>query len=332
LKTRVKTGLKILSLACALAATANAQAVEVGDASRRVSPRSAVTYLDLVRAVFPDVRSYRATMRQAGSEPWLEDRLEATGIAPVRRLFGGGEGERFEGRVQLDQVEALRVLTREGERLLLMMSVTPIHVLRTVDPDAPPEESAPTGGAAKETRAVGTFKILALLRLAPKPELLDAADPMRGSRMASDVYFSDLSPHLRVRARQDGFFIINLTRLPKPKSNLYAYTLLTAERDHLEVLSDFPLTLTESEECEVRTESSGSFAVGGAGAKGAYRPITVESIFEYEHFASDCRRRVGRSRMIARYDLRWDAGRRRYNFLNRTVRHFKIPPGKREER
>ena len=117
--------------------------------------------------------------------------------------------------------------------------------------------------------------------------------------------------------------------MPKPKSNVYAYTLLTAERDRLEVLSDFPLTLTESEECEVRTQSSGSFSVGGAGAKGGYRPISVESIFDYEHFASDCRRRVGRSRMITRYDLRWDAQRRRYNFLNRRVRHVKISPGKR---
>lgn len=326
---RIKTWLKILSLACALAATASAQAVEVGDASRRVSPRSAVSYLDLVRAVFPDVKSYQTTVMPAGKERGVENPLEATSIAPVRGLFGGRVGGRFEGRVQLDKIEALRVLTREGGRLLLMMSVTPIHVLRTVDPDAPPEDSAPPSGGDKNPRAVGTFNILALLRLEPKPELLDAVDPSRDGRTTSEVYFSDLSPHLRVRARQDGFFIINLTRVPKPKSNLYAYTLLTAERDRLEVLSDFPLTLADSEECEVRTQSSGSFSVGRAGAKGGYRQINVESIFEYEHFAPDCKRRVGRSKMLSRYDLRWDAARRRYDFLNRRVRHVKSPPGRR---
>lgn len=309
--------------AAASASSIEAQIFKVSDIRGRIAQRpAAATYLDLVKTVFPDAKLYKTTVMFKGAPQRTEYGFEATRTVPLRNLFGRYQGTRFEGEMRIERLETTRARTPEGERLLLLMSVVPIQIIPTISPGGMTLQRTSLTRVADETRKIDDIDVLALFRLEPKPKLLDVVDARKDGQVYSVIYFSDLFPHLRVAARQDGFFIINELRLPK--SNNYVYTLLTAEKDRLKMLSDFPLTLGDSEECQVKLHSSGSFLTG-AGKKGGYRSINVESVFEYENFASDCKRLVGRSKTITRYDLLWDAERQKYDFSNRKVRHVNIP-------
>lgn len=318
--------------------TTAAQVVRVNDARKRVSPRSKTTYADLVKTVFPDAKVYQTTVIEQGKPNRKAVRVEASRSVPLGNLFDRFEKTPFAGLMSIENIEAVRLQTREGERLLLLLTILPI---REIEPSRVPEDGdAPTAIPSPETdeskskktgdgkiREAAYLNVLALFQLAPQPALLDAADVNKDENY-STVYFSEAYSHLKIRARQDGFFIVNKIPWTEQPITNYFYTLLTATGDRLKALTNEAIQVDESNECVSANNSSISFRVAGSAARrnSGYRPLKAKEVRFYTNRTSDCKTVVARFKTTTVFDLIWNKAKSKYEILNADTKDFNDAP------
>ncbi len=322
----------LASCIAALFLTANviAQVVHVSDARKQFSPQSKSTYLDLIKKVFPDGKGFNVTVAEEGKPNRNEFSIEAAHSVPLGNLFGRFQNREFEGLMQIENLETMRVMATGGERLVLLMTIFPIYEMNAIPvrEDGLPKKTPEPEPEEKKGNA-DYINVLALFSLGAKPALLDAVD-VNKSEGFSEISLSEISPNLRVRTQQDAFFIINLQR--ESTRNTYFYTMLTTDGDRLKLLSETPLTLVDTATCAAKSESLGTFYTGKAAVKNGYRSIYVENVTEFKNFAADCKKLVSRSKAIKGYDLIWNPERQTYDLMNEKTREVKTFPAKKAKR
>ncbi|HEV2764834.1 MAG TPA: hypothetical protein VGV38_17770 [Pyrinomonadaceae bacterium] len=160
---------------CALlsfSAPCAAQVTRVEDFGRPVAPGSKATYLDLLAQIFPVL------------EISDDGRPVAQSSIPLTHLSGDYERTTFDEKLVVVGLEQLRLGNSKGRQLLLL---------------------AHAFGDGETTPGREGISVLALFRLAPKPQLLDATD-VRTDRFTS---FWHRQPLLRLGPRSDAVVIAN---------------------------------------------------------------------------------------------------------------------------
>ncbi|HWS54921.1 MAG TPA: hypothetical protein VN228_12370 [Pyrinomonadaceae bacterium] len=253
------------------------------DLSAAVEAGSRVTYLDLVRLVFPGAE---------GGEP-----ARATRSIPLSHADGDYADKTFEGAMSVDYVE--RVFIRGGgERLAALL----IHVS-----PAPAESTPPAGGGdLNGSFNWGGIAVLAVYRLTPAPRLLGALD-VRGDRETS---LWEAHPVTPLGARDSGVWFVNAHHNAGEEYRAYGLAAYVAGRLK-PVLARAPM-LHGWRGC--RRAVTPRAAVETSARRGsARRDLTFVVGETVERFAEDCRSRVGRlRRRTSRNLFRWDARRGLY--------------------
>ena len=161
-----------LSLLLSLGVPCFAQVVRVEDYSKQVAPGSKATYLDLLNKIFP------------GVELTDDGRAAAHSSIPLTHLFGDYERVSFDEKLVVVGVERLRLTNAKQRHLLLL-----VHAF---------------GDGESESGREGV-SVLALFRLAPTLQLLDATD-VRADRFTS---FWHSQPLLRLGPSSTAVVIAN---------------------------------------------------------------------------------------------------------------------------
>lgn len=277
----------LAALLCAPHALASAPSQKVLETARDlrapVGAGSRVTYLDLVRLVFPDAE---------GGEPAL-----ATRSVPLSHADGDYAGKTFNVPMRVDYVE--RVFIRSGgERLAALL----IHV------SPAPAGAAPPPGAedANDSFNWGGISVLAVYRLTPVPRLLGALD-VRGDRETS---LWEAHPVTPLGARDSGVWFVNAHHNAGEEFRTYALAAYGA--GGLKLVLARPPALHSWRAC--RRAVTPRASVETAARRGsARRDLTFVVSETVERFAGDCQSRVGRARRRTyRRPFRWDARRGLY--------------------
>lgn len=273
---------------------------EVFQIDRRVSPRTTATYFDLIVKVLPDARVRERNTKNAISVILrsITD-VEPSLTVQHENLFGRYGKTIFVGPMALKRVQSMRVQTASGERLLLLLSIVPKS-------GAVQDNSFTANEGARMPEPAA---ILALFRVAPEVELLDAADVKRDAGEYSEAFFSDSFLPLRVAARQDAFFIVN--RPIEPNRYVLDYALLTVENDRIKLLSEEAFSEIEANGCENRSKAK-TFVSLGRRTKRLYRTVQIRQLLTLDAFTSDCRRLIARDLLSVVKELRWNEAEKQY--------------------
>lgn len=277
------TAAALAALLCAPPAPAQKALESARDLRAPIEAGSPVTYLDLVRLVFPDAD---------GDEPTL-----ATRSVPISHADGDYKDKTFTGAMAVDYVE--RVFIRsDGERLAALL----IHV----SPAPAGGEEAQGRGDAAESFNWGGLSVLAVYRLTPAPLLLGALD-VRGDRETS---LWEAHPVTALGARDSGVWFVNAHHNAGEEYRTYALAAYVA--GGLKLVLARPPSLHSWRGC--RRAVAPRAAVETHARRGsARRDLTFVVSETVERFADDCRSRVGRARRrTSRRLFSWDARRGLY--------------------
>lgn len=252
------------------------------DLGAAVEAGSVVTYLDLVRLVFPVAD---------GDDPAV-----LTRSVPLSHAYGDYSGRTFKGALAVSHVE--RVFIRsDGERLAVLL----IHA----SPVNEPERTA-AGAGADEAFNWGGISVLAAYRLTPAPRLLGTLE-VKGDRETS---LWDAHPVTALGARDSGVWFVNSHH--NAGEEFRDYALAGYVRGGLRLLVAPTPTLHSWRGCRRGvTESARVETVRARGR--ARRDVAFVVTETVERFAADCSSRVGRARRrTTRRLFSWDARRGLY--------------------
>lgn len=168
--------LAILCIAAVVQCSAQGKALMVENLNAKTAKESKISYLDLIRKIFPDARI----------EPDANNIAVAANSIPLRHLFGKGE-KRFDGGESLTMDITRRLETIDGRGRVLWLLV---NVARPIRPDC--EDC--------------TEKVLAAFRVSStNAELIDAARILTGF----DAGFDGELPILKIAPDREAIVLWN---------------------------------------------------------------------------------------------------------------------------
>lgn len=274
---RLKTKLLFFSLwLCFCCPAATAQSVEFVELNKRVSPASRVTYLDLLQKIFP------AAQADAGAGSAIADKS-----IELRGLRDESQKNSYTGKLEIRFWDGFRTPKVGGKYLIALLGVSP----------QPPTNPLPD---AKLPPSRENKFVLALFRLRPQPEFLDAVE-IEQKLVWIRLEASNLPNYFWV---VDGF--------SNCCTHAKTYTLVRVENDRLKMGFDRLHELFDSETCGYQLRQKPFLAVSPKAGKilPAIRLTVVSSVKEFDE---KCAGRVVRRRTkFFRYELAWDAKFQKY--------------------
>lgn len=283
-KTKLRLAFLVLCLTLVSASSAHAQVSRVTDYKGAV--RNGITYLDLLRKIFPDVEMDSGEGQDAA--------LAQTSV-PLNHLFGDYKNKAYRGKMRITDVFSPGDQSRSRGQLLLLV--------RAQSDDG-------------ELFNWGDMNVLALFQLEPTVRLLDAADT-QADRFAG---FWEEQPLLSVSPQHKIVVIAN--QHSNSSQGYLVLTLVSAENNKLRTIFELP-TLLNRNECGGRFTQTPIISVMSRG-RSARPNLSVEVKLVKEPDDESCEKRTKGYTQYYRALLVWNSAKRMYesrgNALARLAR------------
>ena len=265
---------------------AGAQAIHLSNLSGKVLRGSPTTYLDLFGKVFP------------GAKAAEYEGLTAERTVRLRQLYSEAEKAVYTGGVEASIRENLLIKTASEKYLLVLLEVSSANrPANSADEKSANEKSANEKPIDGEKTLPYPISVLALFRLAPKPEFLDAAEVP-----------GNILNYLEATKLQKYFWLVGghqncLTEYDD-------YTLLKIENDRLRMIyGELPILIT-STDCGTKLTQRPVISIAGAAAEPMINLTVVSSV---KQFDDNCTGRLVRKyTRYFRYRLVWDDKQKEY--------------------
>jgi hypothetical protein len=171
-----------------------AQVTRIYDTRAVIGNRSKIKYIDLAKLVFPDAHVIKTHVAGfPNRKPTVEYRTEASSSIALSNGFGTYASLVLNQDMSINAIDSLRIYTQDGDRLLLMFSVSPIFYTKgaQVDENGDPifNVSATSPDSEPEKRYVD---VLAVFDVDKEPKLLDAIDVRKPEMVVSVELFAPL--------------------------------------------------------------------------------------------------------------------------------------------
>lgn len=278
-RTKVLT-IFVLSLAVCFSET-QAQRVDYDNLSGKVRRGSSTTYLDLFGKIFPGARAGK----YGG--------LTAERSVGLRKLIAGTEKEASEKKIYTNEVKAsfredLLIGTKKEKYLLVYLEVS-----------AKNETIVGADEKTIEAEKPMSFPVtvLALLRISPQPEFLDAVE-VPGSVLV----------RLEATALQKYFWLVGAHQNCLTEYDDYTLLKIDGERINL-IYADLPV-LVVSSDCGTKLTQRPIVSLAGASARPEVDLTVVSAV---KQFDEECTGRLVRKyTRYFRYRIGWDEKLQKY--------------------
>jgi hypothetical protein len=264
--------LLLLLLTCPAAASAQT-VINLDGFEASVPGNSRITYLDLVRKVFPDARE-----KEDGGG------LQAGKSVAISHLFGDYKERLIEGVMSIDGASALRIKNGGGHQLLLLIEVS---------------------SRDDALFQWGGMSVLALFSTAGEAKLLDAVD-VRADRF---TFFAEQQPLLRIHPERDAVLVVN--HHFNSGDGYLAYSLIAFVDNRLkDVFEEMPLLVGDNH-CGTNFTETPRFKVLNNPA-GGYSRLRLTITLRKEAGGPTCERPTKGYTRYFNYLLAWQPSRKRY--------------------
>jgi hypothetical protein len=265
----------VLSLVICLP-EASAQAVNFKNLSGKVLRGSPETYLELFRKIFP------------GAKPTDYDGLTAERTMTLRQIYKESEKTAYAGAIGAFVREDLIVTAGREKYLLVLFEVSGESAAKN-----PADEKLADG----EKSLPYPILVLALFRVAPKPEFLDAAE-VPGSILNKleaaklQKYFWLVGGHQNCLTEYDD------------------YTLLKIEKDRLQMVYGELPVLINSTDCGTKLTQTPVISISNAATEPILNLTVVSAVRQFDE---NCTGRIVRKyTKYFRYKIGWDDKQQKY--------------------
>ena len=238
-----------------------------------VAPNSRITYLDLIRKVFPEAS---VEGDQSGAQ--------AGKTIALRHLFGDYRERIFEGEMNINSTSVLRIRNGREEQLLLLLDVS---------------------GEDAALFQWGGMSVLALFSIERGIRLLDAVD-VQADRF---TFFAEKQTALRIHPQQDAVLIVN--HHFNSGDAYLAYSLLSVVNNRLkDVFAEMPLLVGDNH-CGTNFTETPHFKVVRDSRSG-YRRLRLSIRLLKKADEPNCERRTKGYTKYFNYTLVWQPSRQKY--------------------
>jgi hypothetical protein len=238
-----------------------------------VATNSRLTYLDLIRKVFPDVQ---AEGDQVGAQ--------AGKTIALRHLFGDYRERIFEGEMNINSTSVLRIRNSGEEQLLLLLNVS---------------------GADAALFQWGGMSVLALFSIERGVTLLDAVD-VQADRF---TFFAERQAVLGIHPRHDAVLLVN--HHFNSGDSYLAYSLVSVVNNRLkDVFAEMPLLVGDNH-CGTNFTETPHFKVLRDSRSG-YRRLRLSIKLLKKADDANCERRTKGYTKYFNYTLVWQPSLKRY--------------------
>jgi hypothetical protein len=238
-----------------------------------------VTYLDLIRRIFPDAE--------------MNERRNATArtTIPLNHLSGDYAGQAFSGEMELSGVDSLWLRSGNRKQLLLM-----IHA----------------AGRGEQLFDWGEISVLALYQLEPSVKLLDAAE-VQTDRIT--FFWSKDEREMTFPISAQGNAVIIANHHFNSSQGYLNLTLVSTENNRLENIFEFPILLNEKA-CGDTFDQTPTISVMKNAKSRAHFNLAVEVKVVKQPDDEGCEKRTGgyyKSLLV------WNASKRRYESMGNAL-------------
>ncbi len=297
-----------LALIVAGSILADAQVRKIYDTRTPVAPRSKIKYIDLVKLVFPDAKVFKVNVQGFPyRRPTVEYRTEASSSITLSNAFGAYKSHALNRDLTIDGIDSLHIYTEDGDRMLLLFSVSPIYYLQSSRMDENGNPIANVSSPPPDVELEKTYvNVLAVFSVDKVPKLIDAIDVRKPEKVVSVNIFAPLL----VKTDVDGFLIHN--RQKGLADNFSSYSLFGFENGRLKLLIDEFPPLMYSTRCDADLEDIATFWDSPVrGSK--YHKISMRITRTEKIHSADCKRIVRTRLTTQRYSANWKSDMNSYS-------------------